>query len=286
MPYAFYLGIDVTEGDEATLTLLEKTANDAHDEAVYHVREIRRARAEPEDKEEVGYAADDVAPALVDEVQTLLAEAPYTGRAVVVVNRTNARGYGLLVALTKRGLTPMGVDVTGGKGAAQEGTALERDGGDDAARDESSLFVAEEQLAGRLDRLQRTGRLKWDLHTEEASTLAHGLESYRAREDEADSAPDAEALGEAEHSGAALEDVEAENREAAEDVEAEDAAPRRRVQENPPHAEAHTSHVLSAALACWLGEEHAFDPTEHLGGPAPTTGEAKRQIRPDAASEQ
>ncbi|PSQ93796.1 MAG: hypothetical protein BRD52_00005, partial [Bacteroidetes bacterium SW_4_67_19] len=48
--------------------------------------------------------------------------------------------------------------------------------------------------------------------------------------------------------------------------------------------EAHDAFVTSAALACWLGEERSFDPTEHLGGAAPTTGEAKRINRPDTAS--
>ncbi|PSQ68306.1 MAG: hypothetical protein BRD29_04185, partial [Bacteroidetes bacterium QH_2_67_10] len=48
--------------------------------------------------------------------------------------------------------------------------------------------------------------------------------------------------------------------------------------------EAHDVFVTSAALACWLGEERSFDPTEHLGGAAPTTGEAKRINRPDTAS--
>lgn len=246
MDYAFYLGADVTDDDQATLSLIEKATEDENEEATYHVRDVAHVEAEPGEEETFD--------ALVDRVQNLVAESPYTGRTVLVVNRTSERGRALLEAFNERGLTPIGVALTGGAGAAQEGSGLKLEGGDRAARDESGFYVSEYDLVGHLDDLQREGRLKWEENTEEVSKVARGIESYRARVDAADAEPETTRQTEVEQ------------------------------QEEPPRAEAHDTHVVSAALACWLGEEHTFDPTEHLKGDPPTTGEAKRMIRPDTTS--
>jgi hypothetical protein len=44
--------------------------------------------------------------------------------------------------------------------------------------------------------------------------------------------------------------------------------------QTPSRPEAHDMHVTSAALACWLGSERSFDPTQHLKEDIQTAGAA------------
>lgn len=46
----------------------------------------------------------------------------------------------------------------------------------------------------------------------------------------------------------------------------------------------HARYVIAGALACWLGEQHSFDPTERLGGWEPTMGEASEKRRTTSTS--
>lgn len=269
MAYAFFAGLDVHDHD-ATLALVEKEADDPDAAATYHVRRLDQM---------TGLAgADETHEALVDRVQGLLAGAPYTGRTVLVVNQTSALGRAIQGELTERGLTPVGVAFTGGEAAAQEGSGLDLGGGDDAAADAASFFVAERTLAGRLAALERAGRLVLSQDNEERmSDLAHALQDARARTGGAEAGTDAEAPGEAEAAGAAQADVDATD-------EAPEAGGTPNPSEDAAREESFGPLVRSAGLACWLGEERSFDPTVHLGGEAPTTGEAKRLHRPDTAS--
>ncbi len=274
MAYAFFAGLDIKDHD-ATLALVEKEADDPHDAATYHVRRLER----------IGDLADADEPheRLVDRVQNLLAEAPYTGRTILVVNQTSSLGRAVQGELTERGLTPVGVELTGGGAAAQEGSGLDLGGGDDAAEDAASFFAAERDVAGRLAALERAGRLVLSQDNEEAmSELAHGLQSVRALAGDAEADEDAEAAGEAAQADASTADtVQA-------DVDEADEAPEAGGTPSPSEEAAREERfdplVISAGLACWLGEERSFDPTVHLGGEAPTTGEAKRLHRPDAAT--
>ena len=292
MAYAFYLGIDIEEKEDvpvATLSLVEKSdetpAGEAADESVYYVRRIEQTTdldGEDEDGEELEGAH------LADRVQDMLIGEEFVGHAVVAVNRTSAAGQAALHALTERGLSPVGFALTGGSGAAQEGTGVELSGGDDAVTEGSGFFVAERTLAERLLRLERAGRLHLEQGNADdyVSKLAHGMQSYRAEEDADEASEGAETLGGAE--AAADEDdapgrVEAEG-EATPDAVDEDADAPTGASEDAPRRHPHATLVVSAGMACWLGEERSFDPTEHLTGDPPTTGEAKRLHRPDTAS--
>lgn len=127
--------------------------------------------------------------------------------------------------------------------AGQPATGIVLGGGDFEVEMEEGLMASEHDVVQSVEELYHDGRLRLeDEKTEGASLLARGLQSYRARAHEA---------------GDALESITAE--------------PRR----NADYA----SFVLSAGIACWVGEERRFDPTEHLAPPA--IGEAKRRMRPD-----
>lgn len=275
MAFAFYLGIDLTDeetGPTATLSLVEKEADDPQDEARYHVRTIERTdHLEGDDPEEEHHAFA----GLAERVQDLLvSERQEVGRSVVVVNATGSYGQAMLRAIQARGLSPIGITVTGGEGAAQSGSGLALEGGDTAADDDAGFFVSEAALAGRLTRLEAKGRLIIEQEsTRYASDLAHGLHSWRSRVETFETTEEAEDIGEA---------AFAETEEGG-DEEPTDAVPTGETGGQAAREEAHDAFVTSAALACWLGEERSFDPTEHLGGEAPTTGEAKRLNRPDLA---
>lgn len=285
MAYEFYLGVDVTEADGepvATLSLIEKSDEGPDgktvEDAVYYVRRIERTTDLDGEGDDEGGAH------LADHVQNLLAEQQFVGRGIVAVNRTRQAGQVAMHALTERGLTPVGFTITGGESAAQEGTGVELSGGDSAVPEESSLFASEIALAERLLMLERTGRL----HLEQGnandyvSNLAHGLQSYRAELDEAEATEGAETLGEAQEVEGDPGQVDTQGESAADAVEAEGKESDR--SEAPPRRAAHSAFVISAGMGCWLGEERSFNPAEHLAGDPPTTGEAKRQHRPDTAS--
>lgn len=236
MAYEFYLGIDVP-GEErpVTISLVEKTAKDEDAEPSYRVH-----RLEQIDR------GDDSADKIADRVQNLIADAPYTGRTMVVVSKSDGRGEEITAGLSRRGLSPLGVVLTGGDTAAQTGTGIRVSGGDAAGTDEGGLNVSEHEVVECVERLYRSGRLSLQeaRAEEESSLLAQGLQSYEARSARA---------------GVALNDLSAEARRDAE----------------------HTGFVLSTGAACWLAEEHSFDPTDHLNGPPPPVGPAKREMRSD-----
>jgi hypothetical protein len=313
MAYAFYLGIDLVDDDEtgpvATLSLVEKEKDDPQPEVRYHVRTIERtADLEGDDPDDEHHAFAGLATRVQD---LLISEPQEVGHSVPVVNATGEIGQAALRALADRGLTPVGVTLTGGESAAQGGSGLDmQDSGDDAADDDASFFVSEADLCGRLVRLETNGRLTIEQEqTRYASDLAHGLQSWRTRVDTSEQTEEAEALGEEILTDGAPPDASVADDNAAStvpDQDAEtaneaDAAPGGQdavtageddpAEEEPgelsaqaTRPEAHDAFVTSAALACWLGEERSFDPTEHLGGAAPPTGKAKRINRPDTAS--
>lgn len=271
MEYAFYLGVDV-DGD-AVLTLVEKQADDAADDASYHLRHLER----------VDLVEDEDETPVTDRVQALLAEAPYTGRSVVVVNRTTQNGQVLLDTLNERGLTPLGIHLAVGEDAAQEGGGMQLEGGDDAAEDESSFFVSELALVERLVELHRDGRfIAEQPGSDHASKLVQGLQRYSSYFDELEATEEAEAIGEAESADIPLSEVEEEA--GAGGVGDEDEAASSSELTETEERDVEYDHItISAALSCWLGEEHAFDPTVHLSREIPDTGEVKRERRPDTA---
>ena len=121
--------------------------------------------------------------------------------------------------------------------------------GKSAIEGEDGIVVSERQLVARLDGLYHDGRLELPQeNSEKASQIAQGLQSFRR------------AVGE-EGSEGFVED-----------------------ETSTPRAGEHDVHLLSAALAAFVGEERSFHPTEHLSGDAPTTGRAKRMARPDVTS--
>jgi hypothetical protein len=195
-----------------------------------------------------------------------------------------------------RPISPVGITITGGESAAQSGSGIDLEGGDDAADDDAGFFVSEADLCGRLVRLETQGRLTIEHEqTRYASDLAHGLQSWRTRVDTSEQTEEAEALGEATAAGDEADadepvatDGEAGGGPQQQATTADEADPAEQATGDrgaqAQREEAHDAFVTSAALACWLGQERSFDPTEHLGGAAPTTGEAKRMNRPDTAS--
>jgi hypothetical protein len=248
MAYEFYLGLDVPDDtDHATVTITEKMSEDetGHEEPIeYRLRELAKLPLHS-DGEEPGEEA-------ANRIQTLLVDEPYIGRTILVVNKSNDAGQMMLDRLQEYGLTSFGVALSDSDAAVQEGSGFSLDGGDDAAQNESSFFVSEQALVSNLEQLHRRNRLILPPSNPHISSVAQGLQSYRARTDAEDSVEDGEEL----------------------DTEA--SAPSRAIREN--------TFVRSAALACWLGEQHDFDPTTHLTDFRPATGEIKQNMRPDTAS--
>ena len=233
MPYEFYLGIDVPgEQKPITLSLIEKEEHkvDGTEEDHYHVRQVTQLDSDGADEEE-----DEK---VVDHVQSLLAQEPYVGRTVLVINCTQKEGRTLREQMDARGLSPEGVVVTGGEESKQQGES----GLSTPNTEDNWLTVKERALISTLDRVYHEGRLELPQeNTDEASRVAQGLQDYRVAADS----------------------------DAGEGYQPD-------VSEDKRHA-AHASYVYSAALACWIGEEHDFDASAHLGGELPTTGPAKRE---------
>lgn len=233
MAFEFYLGMDLTGQDEtASLALVEKAADDPDAEASYRVRRLERLQ---------DGATDDQ---FASHVQDLIADAPYTGRTILVVSKAGDRGEALVEQLAGRGLSPVSVWVSGGDTAAQEGSGLTLEGGDRAGLDEGAITVSEHEVVEAVERLYRSGRLELDHEEETMSLLAQGLQSYHAR------AADA---------GEALNEIQGE----------------------PSRDADHAGLVLSTGVACWLAEQHSFDPTDHLSGSPPPVGPARRAMRGD-----
>lgn len=221
MATEFYLGVDVVaenEGGTVTASLVEKFAEDVDAEPAYRLHHLAQ------------YDEDEGTEAPADRIQATINEAPFTGVTTIVVNKTSTEGKALVEELVRRGLTPIGVELSGGDAATQLDTGLARTSGGDVTEDVSGFLVSEHELVHVLNQLFRSGRLRLELDkTDRASRLAQGLQDYEAR------APEP---GEAE----ALEET--------------DALPGRRAE--------HAALVLSTALACWLGEQRTFDPGEAL----------------------
>jgi hypothetical protein len=154
MDHAFFLGVDLAEDDgsvEAVLTVLEKERQaDAPSRfRLDHAR--RRSVGRPDD--------------LADQIQSLVAERPYTGRTNIVVDRSAEPGSALVDALTNRGLDPIVVTLTGGGGAGA------------SAPDEVGVSLGVADAVRTLAELYRDGRLRIEDHTTEAaSTLARGVQ--------------------------------------------------------------------------------------------------------------
>lgn len=212
MAHAFFLGVDVAgEASDApgsvTATLLEKTDTADADAPHYRLDSIAHhdAPADPA--------------ALADHFQTLVADAPYTGRTTIGVNVNADAGQSLYDELEDRGLAPLSVTLTGGMGAAA------------ASTDTMGVHLTEHNAVERLADAYRAGRLHLDGQaSEDVSQLARGIQSFVAaytNTDEATEVPD--------------------------DIDAE-----------PQRLGDFDTHVASAALALWIGEERSFDPSKHL----------------------
>lgn len=101
MTYAFFLGIDVAaDADDAgsvLLTLVEKSQDErpSNGQAVasYRLDSISR------------HDADAAPEAVADHIQGVVADAPYTARTSIVVNREPDRGQAIYEALRERGLS-------------------------------------------------------------------------------------------------------------------------------------------------------------------------------------
>lgn len=222
MAYAFYLGLDAAPEEGTTLALVEKDVDEGaknRGEVAYHLRDLQA----------LGQADPD---AVAERVQDLIAETPYVGRTLLVINK--ATGEEVLKALEERGLTTIGVTLTGGDAATQDGTGFTLTGGDDADVEDAGLYVSEEDLVVKLQELHSAHRFDTGPESlEEVDALMEGLRTYGL--DEGARQAGAEPQRDARHSG----------------------------------------HVLSTALACWYGEQHSLDPTEHLAGSPPPMGDAK-----------
>lgn len=238
MAYEFYLGIDAPSDEEkVTVSLVEKENEDETgqpEEVEYRVREMLQLDLEREDGD---VNADPVA----DRIQTIIADEPFIGRTILVVNRTNEEGQAVLDTLQEHGLTSFGVILTGEGEPSQEGSGVSLSGGDDAGRDEASFYVGEDTLVEVVNGLYRRRRFYLQQNNDHASAVADDLERYKS----------------------AIDAAEAGDEQAGQPVSSFNAFTR------------------GVGLACWLGEQHDFDPTTHLADFQPTTGEAKREMRPD-----
>ena len=222
MATEFYLGLDITNDDQATLALVEKATEEPDEATTFAVRRLERID---------GFGP---AKAVAEYAQDLLVEAPYTGRTILVVNKTDPAGQDVLDALTEQGLTPIGIVLSGSDAATQTDSGLARTSGGDPTEDTSGFMVSEHELVDTAQKLFRSGTLKLSQNeSENVSHLAQGLQSYRVRANEA---------------GEALNAIE--------------GTPRRDAD--------HAGFVLSTALACWLGAQRTFNPADYMQEAAET----------------
>lgn len=154
MAHAFFLGVDLEEDDgsvEAALTVVEKEAQ-ANASSRFRLDHARRRSLESPD-------------ALADQLQSLVAERPYTGRTNIVINQSAEPGSALVDALTNRGLDPIAVALTGGSNAGPGGS------------EEVDISLGVADAVRTLAELYRDGHLAIESHTTEAaSSLARGVQ--------------------------------------------------------------------------------------------------------------
>lgn len=229
MEYRFYLGIDTDPEGGASATLLEKRLEREDADVEYHIDRIER----------LGGDGD-----IVEHVKDVLAEEPYVGHSICIVNASSREGRQLLRQMGAEGLSPMAIAVNGGEGATANGPSIQTT---DAGEEEAGFSVSEQTIIRNLVDHESEGTLVFENQQADlASELAAGLQDYRTKdvEEGSESSTEVSSAG-----GIRNHDL-----------------------------------VVSAALACWVGDQQAIDPTEHLGGELPTTGGAKRMQRPDITS--
>lgn len=164
MAHAFFLGVELEEDNssvDATLIILEKE-QEADAAPGFRLDHARRC-------------GEDSPDALADRIQRLVAERPYIGRTNIVVNRSAGPGPALLEALSDRGLDPIAVTLTGGRGTAA------------GEPDEGGVSLGMVPAIRTLAELYRDGQFVVEDHaTEAASRLARGLQRAAEVLDEAD----------------------------------------------------------------------------------------------------
>jgi len=166
MAHAFFLGVDLTDGDgasrKATITILEKETEGAEAPPRFRLGYVRHR--------------DDVSP---DALQGLVAEQPYIGRTNIIVNESAPGGDALVEALTERGLDPIAAVLTGGADPVS------------GASNEAAVHLGVVDAVRTLADLYRDGRLAVEDHTTEAaSRLARGIQHAAEVLDAADGNPD------------------------------------------------------------------------------------------------
>ncbi len=228
MESRFYLGIDAGADGAVSAALVEKR-QERDDAAVeYHINRIERMSENGD---------------TVEHFKNLLADEPFVGNSLCIVNASQREGRKLVREMAAEGLSPMALTINGGDDPSADGAGIQTSDGEDSA----GFSVSERTIIRNLIDHETEGSFVFDAqHADLASELAAGLQDYRAIENSDESDSSAEALS-------------------------EDSVRNRDL-------------VLSAALACWVGDQQAIDPTEHLGGELPTTGGAKRMQRPDTSN--
>lgn len=183
---------------------------------------------------------------IADEIQNQISEDPFVGRTICVANATEKIGEEMHRALKERGLSPIAFRISGGDAATQTGSGLGLEGGDSAGTDEPGLQISEHHIVSNVEEIYHDGRFDLTaVKSDEPSHFVHGLDRYRLEARE----PGQEGLDS--------------------------------ISPEPTRATENADLVLATGIACWLAEQHSFDPTEHLTGEAPPMGEAKREMRPD-----
>ena len=173
MRRAFYLGVDACDAG-TTLTVLEKAAHEdgAPDSADYHVHTVTHMNGES--------TVEDVGARILNEIS----DRPLTGNATVVVTRGTKEGQALLQFLASQGLTPIGVALTEGQGAAQEDVGMARTRRSQNA--DSGILVGRQALVQCLEDVYHSGRLHvTSEETIEEAQLLEGLFDDIAPEDAA-----------------------------------------------------------------------------------------------------
>lgn len=187
-------------------------------------------------------SADEIA----SQIQVQISEDPYVGRTICVANATESVGEEIHRALNERGLSPIAFRISGGDAATQTGSGLDLEGGDSAGSDEPGLQISEHHIVANVEEIYHDGRFDLTgVKSYEPSRLVHGLDRYRLEARE----PGQEGLD--------------------------------HIQPDPTRDTENSDLVLATGIACWLAEQHSFDPTERLSGEAPPMGEGKREMRPD-----
>lgn len=255
MPYEFYLSIDAHRtGDETTYAaaLIEKSGEETS----------RKARIRDTDRpENVRYRAHDLkryvdAPVedVVDDLLDVIVDEPFTGCTTFVVNIAEKAGRELRGALRDRGASPFSIAVAGGAMSPESGRPLSFS---ESAGE--AVHVSEREIVSSIEDLYRDGRLELDIVKEDvASAIVQGLEAYQVES----------------HTEDIEEDIDVEK--------AEEAETNARSETDLRGTTEHAGLVFAAGAACWLAQQHRFDPSEHLAEPPPPVREAKRAMRPDS----